>query len=318
MQLSSNGHSLDISPEAFGPLRDCNDLIGDIEALKERMSDDGYLMFRGFLDRDKVLEARREIMLKFATVGEIDSINHPYMDGIKSETSFIDKVNLIAFTESIRTGVAYSNVVREPSLIRFFEEFLGGEIRTFDFRWPRFMRPGECTGVHCDGPYITRGTTNVWSAWIPIGDVTMVEGALVILEGSHKNEGLRRSYGTRDADREGIGWLSTDPVGLQKRLGGRWLSTDFEAGDVIVFGPYLIHASLDNNSPIGRCRLSSDTRYLLVGDELDERWNGDIKNPHGGAQKVFLPGRGLGQNKEFADEWKEVDELGRLQVHATA
>lgn len=318
MQLSSNGHSLDMSPAAFGSLRDCNDLIGDIDALKSRISDDGYLLFRGLLNRDTVLEARREIMLKFATVGEIDSINHSYMDAIQSANSFIDQVNLVAFTESIRTGTAYSNVVHEPSLIRFFEEFLGGDVRTFDFRWPRFMRPGECTGVHCDAPYITRGTTNVWSAWIPIGDVAMIEGALVVLEGSHKNDRLRKSYGTRDADREGIGWLTTDPVGLQKRLGGRWLSTDFQAGDVIVFSPYLVHASLDNNSPIGRCRLSSDTRYLLVGDELDERWNGDIKNPHGGTQKVFLPGRGLGQNKEFSDEWKEVDELGRLLVPATA
>jgi ectoine hydroxylase-related dioxygenase (phytanoyl-CoA dioxygenase family) len=312
MQLSSGGHDLEMTAEAFGQLSDSNDLLGDVSALKTRISEDGYLLFRGLLNRDNVLDARRDIMLNFATIGEIDSINHPYMDGIQSSRSFIDKVNLIAFTESIRTGTAYTALVHDPALIGFFREFMNGEVRTFDFRWPRFMRPGECTGVHCDGPYITRGTKNVWSAWIPIGDVTMSEGALVILEGSHKNERLRSSYGTRDADREGLGWLSTDPVGLRKRLGGRWLSTDFKAGDVIVFGPYLVHASLDNNSAVGRCRLTSDTRYLLVGDELDERWNGDITNPHGGTQKVFLPGRGLGKNKEFTDEWKEVDELGRL------
>jgi hypothetical protein len=312
VQLSSNGASLGTSLEEFGELRDANTLLGDFPALHSRMDDYGYLLFRGLLDRESVLAARREIMLKFATVGEIDSINHSVMDGIQSDHSFIDKVNLFAFTESVRSGIAYGNVVHDPALMGFFEGFLGGPVRTFDFRWPRFMRPGESTGIHCDGPYVTRGTKNVWSSWIPLGDVSMEEGALLILEDSHKNERLRNSYGTRDADRDGLGWLSTDPIGLRKRLGGRWLSTDFQTGDVIIFGPYLVHASLDNNSPKRHCRLTSDTRYLLVGEELDERWNGDNVNPHGGKPRVFLPGRGLGKNKDFQDEWKEVDELGRL------
>jgi Phytanoyl-CoA dioxygenase (PhyH) len=318
MQLSSNGRVLETTPAEFGELRDSNDLLGDFEALHSRITDDGYLLFRGLLDRGSVMTARREILLKFAAVGEIDSINYPVMEAIQSDHTFIDQVNLIAFTESVRSGLAYANVVHDPGLMSFFEGFLGGPVRTFDFRWLRFMRPGESTGIHCDGPYITRGTKNVWSAWIPLGDVPLEEGPLMILEGSHKNERLRQSYGTKDADEHGIGWLSTDPVGLRRRLGGRWLSTDFRAGDVMVFGPYLVHASLDNKSPKSRCRLTSDTRYLLVGDELDERWNGEIGNPHGGQQRVFLPGRGLGSNKDFQDEWKEVDEMGRLALTVQA
>ena len=38
-----------------------------------------------------------------------------------------------------------------------------------------------------------------------------------------------------ELDVEGIGWLTTDPAGLRKRLGGRWLSTDFKAGDAGLF-----------------------------------------------------------------------------------
>jgi len=312
MMLSSNGKPLETGAAEFGELRSANNLLGNSQDLHDRMIDDGYLLFRDFLSSEAVLSARREIMLKFAIVGEIDSINHSVMDGILSDHNFIDQVNLFAFTESVRSGAAYSEVVHDPALMKFFEGFLGGPVRTFDFRWPRFMRPGESTGVHCDGPYVTRGTKNVWSSWIPLGDVTMEEGALLVLENSHRNDRLRESYGTKDADRDGLGWLSTDPAGLRRRLGGRWLSTDFKAGDVMIFGPYLVHASLDNNSPVRRCRLTSDTRYLLVGDELDERWNGGNSNPHGGTSRVFLPGRGLGKNKNFSDEWKEVDELGRL------
>lgn len=90
---------------------------------------------------------------------------------------------------------------------------------------------------------------------------------------------------------------------------------------MLLFGPYLVHASLDNNSAEGRCRLSSDTRYLLQGDALDPRWNGPVSNPHGGTTpRVFLPGtKGLARksnNKDFHEEWKEVDEFGRLVAHA--
>lgn len=317
--LSFNGIPLGLPPTEFGELCDSSPLIGDPDALRDRMAADGYLLLRGLLARDSVLAARQEILFKFAIVGEIDSINHPLMDGIQSAESFIDQVNLIAFTESLRSGMAYSQVVEAPELMRFFDDFLGGPARGFDFRWPRFMRHGEATGIHADGPYITRGTTNVWSAWIPLGDIAPHEGALMVLEGTHKNEQLRRFYGTRDADRDKIGWLSTDPVGLRSRLGGRWLTTHFQAGDVLVFGPYLVHASLDNNSPERRCRLSSDTRYLLAGDALDPRWNGGVGNPHGGRPRVFLPGRNGANgrdsnNKDFQEEWKDVDTRGRLLV----
>lgn len=311
--LSCHGIPLETHHDAFGELRDSSELVDDVAALRSRMQQDGYLLLRGLVDRDCVLAARREIMLKFAIIGEIDSINHSVMDGMQSSETFIDKVNLVAFTESLRSGLAYNRVVEGPEIMGFFDRFLGEKTRSFDFRWPRFMRHGEGSGIHCDAPYITRGTTDLWSAWIPLGDVAMHEGALMILSGSHLNEELRSSYGKRDADREKIGWLSTDPVELRRRLGGRWQSADFRAGDVLLFGPYLVHGSLDNNSPERRCRLSSDTRYLRDGDSLDERWNGDVSNPHGGAPKVFLPGGGPSMNnEEFQEEWKAVDDKGRL------
>jgi hypothetical protein len=43
----------------------------------------------------------------------------------------------------------------------------------------------------------------VRSAWIPLGDVPMEEGAFVALENSHTNDRLRNGYGSRDADEEG-------------------------------------------------------------------------------------------------------------------
>jgi ectoine hydroxylase-related dioxygenase (phytanoyl-CoA dioxygenase family) len=309
---------LDPSSEKLGGLRESTDILGDTEAQHRCMDQDGYLYFKGLLDRDLVLEARREILLKFAIAGEIDSINHDVMDAIHQDLSFLDQVNLIAMSESIRSGTAYGNVVMGQPLLAFYEGFLEGPVCSFDFRWPRLVRPGAGTGLHADIVYIGRGTRNIWSSWIPLGDVPRIEGALVILENSHKSSKLS-SYWSKDADRDNLGWLSIDPLRLQKSLGGRWLTADFEAGDVLCFSPYLVHGSLDNRSPVKRCRLSSDTRYLLAGEALDDRWNGDITNPHGGSPKAFMPGMARSkQNKEFSEEWKLVDRHGRLLHEADA
>ena len=118
-------------------------------------------------------------------------------------------------------------------------------------------------------------------------------------------------FAKKDADKEKIGWLSTDPRKLQERFGGRWLSTDFKAGDMLCFTMHTLHGALDNNSPIKRCRLTSDTRYQPASEPIDERWNGANPEAHG-YDKVFLPGLGAWNNQEFQDEWKKVDELGRL------
>lgn len=312
MELYCNGIKLDLSREKFGELRDSNEILDDIEALRARIAEDGYLLFRRLIDPEVVLRARREILLKYATIGEIDGINHPVMEAIYQEKSFVDKVNLVAFTESIRSGMAYNQMVADPALIGFYERFLGGAVRCFDFKWPRFVRPGEGCGLHSDIVYVGRGTRNLWSSWIPIGDVTREEGALVILERSHASPKLTAYWG-KDADRDKVGWLSADPNKLQRSLGGRWLTTDFRAGDVICFNIRLVHGALDNNSPANRCRLTSDTRHQLANEPLDDRWNGDITNPHGGRPKVFLPGLArMNQNKDFEEEWKPVDEYGRL------
>ena len=64
----------------------------------------------------------------------------------------------------------------------------------------------------------------------------------------------------------------------------RLLSTDFEAGDVVVFSGFTLHGSLDNNSPDERVRLSCDVRYQPAADpHTDERYFGvDPKGSKGG------------------------------------
>ena len=62
-------------------------------------------------------------------------------------------------------------------------------------------------------------------------------------------------------------------------LGGRWLTADYCMGDLLVFSMYTMHASTDNHT--AQIRLSSDSRYQLASDPVDDRWIGDDPPLHG-------------------------------------
>jgi len=132
------------------------------------------------------------------------------------------------------------------------------------------------------------------TCWIPYGDVSFELGGLMILEDSHKKSDRLRSYLDRDVDEfcenrpdhvekaKSEKWvfsgsLSHNPPVLRDSLGGRWLTTEYRAGDILTFGMNLVHASLDNRTD--RIRLSTDSRYQKASEPIDERWIGP--NPPG-------------------------------------
>lgn len=313
LQLTANGHPVNTAPDALGELQDSTGLLDNAGALKERMEETGYLFFKALLPREEVMQARREILLKYATIGEIDPM-HPLMDGVYTEDNAVLQVNLRAFSQSVRSGLAYENIVLHKRLLAFYESLLGTEPRAYDMRWPRFARPGEGCGFHYDGPYMNRGTSRLFSSWIPLGDVRRIDGGLMLLERTKAQLRRLSHYAESDADRDKLEWIGKDPETLRQRFGGRWLSADYKAGDVLCFTMQTLHGALDNNSPENRCRLSSDSRYQPANEPFDERWNGENIEAHGPG-KVFYPGLGDWNNREFLDEWKPVDERGRLKTN---
>jgi len=68
------------------------------------------------------------------------------------------------------------------------------------------------------------------------------------------------------------GWLSNDLAAMANALDTRWLVADYEAGNMMVHSPYMVHASTMNVDPERRIRLSTDIRYQRVRDEIDARW----------------------------------------------
>jgi ectoine hydroxylase-related dioxygenase (phytanoyl-CoA dioxygenase family) len=208
--LTANGRQVDTRPDRLGELEPANDLLGEPAALREAMAERGYLLFRELLDPEVVLAARREVLLKYAILGEIDD-RFPLDDAVAGDSEGVRSANVRAFSESVRSGAHYLAVTDAPEVVAVHEALLGGPVKSFDMRWPRFVRPGEGCGFHCDGPYMNRGTSRIFSSWIPLGDVVRTDGALMLLENSHRSEELHAGYLQSDADRDGLTWLDDDP-----------------------------------------------------------------------------------------------------------
>ena len=62
MILPMGKREMPLPSRYLGELQEANELLSDVAALRERMSEDGYLLIRGLFDRERVLEARRQIL----------------------------------------------------------------------------------------------------------------------------------------------------------------------------------------------------------------------------------------------------------------
>lgn len=290
--LRSGGYELDPADGHVGWLADASSLIGKPDALRARMSVDGYLYLPGGLNREEVLAARREVTNRMAKDGQLAPDTDPMLaipapDYAKRFSPDLAKGN-----------AALRKVLYAGAMMRFFESFLGGPVKHFDYTWFRAIGPGKGTPSHCDSVYMNRGTSNLFTAWTPMGDTSLEMGGLMILEGSNTNARLRETYcktdvdshctnrtgrGGQDAWSKGGGALSKNPKQIAKSLGGRWLTTEFRAGDVLIFSIFTVHASLDNQSKF--IRMSADSRYQPANEAADPRWVGENPIGHSAAGK---------------------------------
>lgn len=308
LPLTSVGHQLDTSSECFGELRESSLWIDDPESLRTRMEEDGYLFIRGFFQRDDVLQVRRELVTRMAKFNLLEPGTNP-MDAI-ARVKPVENPAPEGNDDFAKNNPILDSLIYGDHIMSFYRQFFGEAARHFDFTWMRMMAHGKGTTPHCDVVYMGRGTREkLLTAWIPMGDAPLNVGGLMILEGSHLKHERLRSYLNRDVDaycsntpdtakiEEGFrngkdlrtqnerwgGWLSRNPASLRERLGGRWLTTDFEAGDLLTFTMHTVHGSVDNRSD--RYRISTDTRYQPASLPADERWIGENPPGHGMAGK---------------------------------
>jgi len=287
---TSCGYPFDLSPSKFGELRSSNEILSNRCKLQTRMQEDGYLLLRQILDLDLVENCRLELAEKLDSIGDIDQ-RYPLIDTIQNPESQNAQMSATGFAKKLGAGPAVRRLVHEGRMINFYTHFFGQSVRPLDFVWVRSVRVGHSAPCHYDWVYMGRGSNRLLTSWTPIGNVPKIEGALAVLEGSNHFDELIQSYGSIDVDNQSSnphrfkGSYTQNPAEVQRQFGGRWLTTDFQAGDVLIFTMHTMHCSLDNQSPNNRIRLSIDTRYQPAIDQVDERWVGDNPIAHSDAAK---------------------------------
>ena len=136
--------------------------------------------------------------------------------------------------------------------------------------------------------YIGLGFNNVISIWIPFGDINIKNGSLIWSYNSNKCVKWKKylkniNYGNPNklnSDGTHSGWI-TDKLAdyfnndkINKELQNNnhpllWCTTDFNVGDIAIFGLNLIHQTLRNDT---NCfRISCDTRWQPQCQDIDPR-----------------------------------------------
>jgi ectoine hydroxylase-related dioxygenase (phytanoyl-CoA dioxygenase family) len=255
--------------------------------IREIYAEQGYVWLKRFLDPADVLRFRGYVFRHLAESGLVSADTDPKVgtfSGGPVQKDVADR-RLMALVRS----TTYEGFCVQPRLARFMDEFLDGLSYLHKRKIMRYTQPQSptVTPAHYDLVYLRGGTTRVVTSWIPIGDVPVEMGGLVYLEGSHRigvdmEREFSRNAGNLTPEEkinaynknmtEG-GWVSKDLPDMAERFDTRWLIADYEAGDIMLHSPYMIHASTTNVDKENRVRLSTDIRFQNVEDEIDARWN---------------------------------------------
>ena len=247
---------------------DATACLSDAVLLRRSFGENGYVLLRGALDRLEVLAARTEVFERLAAVGEIAP---PAEAGIATGTSRRNGLagGLDEFWRSVSEGLALRRVTHGARLGELVSLLFDAPARPHDYLFVRPTPVGNSTDLHYDHPYFVGSTTSqIVTCWIPLGEVPICDGPLVLVEGSHRRMGAIES--ARSAGDERALAAAQEAAYQATARGARLLSAALQPGDVIVFGGFTLHGSLANESPDGRVRLSVDVRYQPASDPFDD------------------------------------------------
>jgi hypothetical protein len=257
-----------VLPEGKRPMVDSTPLLGDAGALRARAEEDGYLFFRQLLPKEDVLAVRRDLLAVVDRYGwrrpgqdaEGGGIDLEVLNQVPEEEMRLDIGVSIAAYKDAQKVESLHRLPHHPRLLALYERIFGKEVLVHARHIARMItghRAMVPTPPHQDFPLI-QGTSNTWTAWIPLGDCPRSLGGLTVLRGTHK-----------------LGYVPIQPAKGAGSIAAQtcpwetdWVEVEYEAGDVLTFPSFTIHKGL-------RCqqkemiRLSLDVRYQPVDEPIE-------------------------------------------------
>ncbi len=246
-----------------------NDIQYDSDALRHRADRDGYLFLQDCVDREPILEARRDIAAILQDVGWIDEGTDPF-EGITTHPALIaGSPEFTPVYDAIQCLESFHTLAHHEAIWDIVGRLLGSDVMLQPSNIARVIFPTgleHTTPAHQDFVHI-QGTPDVWTAWLPLGACPPALGGLSVLTGSHKAGILPVSRSL------GAGGLRSHVDEME----GEWVSSPFNLGDVLFFHSHTVHQGEPNRSG-NRLRLSVDYRYQRALDPVMEK----VLAPHQG------------------------------------
>ena len=272
-----------------------NHLLDRPEELRAQLDRDGYLFFRGLLPRDEVMDLRWAIMERCAAAGwlvagtdPMNGIADPSKACVEPEPAFLEVYREIQKLE------AFHALAHHPVLLDLLEKVLGEPALPHPNKICRLSFPQNVrhtTPAHQDFPFI-QGTAETFTTWIPLGDYPKEYGGLKVNAGTHKGKVYDHHISF------GAGGMGIDVATVPDN----WHTTDYQAGDVLLFHSLMVHQALPNLTP-DRMRLSVDYRYQARSQPIAES---NLVAPHTGALTWEEAYRGW-SSTDLQYYWKKVD-----------
>lgn len=248
--------------------RDSSRLLDRPERLTARLVEDGYLFFRGLLPADEVLAVRDVTVEGLDRFGWLDaeaSAAEPRPGPVvvnEGDEEFFEPY------AHLQSAEPFHALAHHPALVRLMGSLVADDLLVHPRKIARVSFPDNPRGVtppHQDFRYI-QGTTDVFTAWVPLLPCPPELGGLRVLRGSHER-------GLLPVEAENVVMGITIPTDDDDP---DWATAAYEPGDVLVFHSLTVHGALPNHA--GTLRLSADFRYQsanepLVGGSLKPHWH---------------------------------------------
>jgi hypothetical protein len=232
---------------------DSSHLFGDGEALRARIAEDGYIYVRGLLDPGEIRSVGA------AALGQLQAAGWTEADCDPVTARPVPPVRAVRMADLFGSRT-YTRIVLDPRLNRLayrsrladlMSELLGPLGFCYPLRIPRIVYPTSFASRQ-PGNYVHkdyRHVQDMFTCWVPFGEVPRRSGGLALLPGSQTTDRVRPR-----------------PIG---RLPEGWLTTDYAPGDVLVFHCLTTHAALPNLSD--RIRFSVEYRWQLADQPAPRR-----------------------------------------------
>ena len=251
-------------------LRISNDAKDDVEELRLRMDDEGYLFFKQILNPDNLLDLRRQI-LTVLYEGEWLIAGSDPMDGIadvnkrctEGDRKYTDIYHKVQKLEALHRSAHW------PTTLEIIEKIMGRPTMPFPHQVVRLWFPKYTeytTPIHQDFVHF-QGHFNNLTVWAPVGDCPIELGGLAVIPGSHKIGKVLEHHFALGAG--GLNIHIEEDSTRYPELASGWYTTNYELGDALIFPALTIHKALPNNTE-DQMRVSLDNRYNPVGEPIAE------------------------------------------------